>query len=125
LCVLLYIGIQTETNATGVRLQGHPWLGLHELLPIMNYVLKKRSKETSTTWIRLLDCESVGFGSIHQSRRRRRHVAVVRAEDPVEEHGQPHPALRDPARHDRQPRVKVVVCREIQNGLFSQQLSDV
>lgn len=52
--------------------------------------------------------------SIKKSRRRRRHVAVVRAEDPVEEHGQPHPALRDPARHDRQPRVKVVVCREIQ-----------
>lgn len=34
----IYIGIQTETNATGVRLQGHPWLGLHELLPIMNYI---------------------------------------------------------------------------------------
>jgi hypothetical protein len=38
-------------------------------------------------------------------------VVVVLAEDPVEEHGQPHSPLRDPPRHDREPRVEVVVCK--------------
>lgn len=38
------------------------------------------------------------------------NVTVVLAEDPVEEHGQPHSPLRDPPRHDREPRIEVVVC---------------
>ena len=38
-------------------------------------------------------------------------VVVAVAEDPVEEHGQPHSPLRDPPRHDGQPRLEVVVCK--------------
>ena len=39
-------------------------------------------------------------------------VVVAVAEDPVEEHGQPHSPLRDPPRHDGQPRFEVVVCKQ-------------
>ena len=49
----------------------------------------------------------------HDQVRRRSDVAAVGlvvSQGPVEEHGQPHSALRDPPRHDREPRPEVVLC---------------